>query len=66
MNAERILVASESVGDGRWFIEKAVQYSKDRVIVLDADGRVLRSRGWLERLRPSRSLQRKVRNVITT
>jgi acyl-CoA dehydrogenase len=32
MNAERILVASESVGDGRWFIEKAVKYSKDRVI----------------------------------
>jgi acyl-CoA dehydrogenase len=32
MNAERILVASESIGDGRWFIEKAVQYSKARVI----------------------------------
>ena len=24
MNAERILIASESLGDGRWFIEKAV------------------------------------------
>jgi acyl-CoA dehydrogenase len=32
MNAERILVASESVGDGRWFIEKAVQYASERVI----------------------------------
>lgn len=32
MNAERILVASESIGDGHWFIDKAVQYSKDRVI----------------------------------
>ena len=32
MNAERILVAAESIGDGRWFVEKAVQYSKDRVI----------------------------------
>ena len=32
MNAERILVASESIGDGRWFIEKAVNYSKQRVI----------------------------------
>jgi acyl-CoA dehydrogenase len=32
MNAERILVASESIGDGRWFIEKAVNYSKERVI----------------------------------
>ncbi len=32
MNAERILIASESIGDGHWFIDKAVQYSKDRVI----------------------------------
>ncbi len=38
MNAERILVASESVGDGRWFIEKAVQYSKERVIFGKAIG----------------------------
>src|SRR6058998_2192947 len=32
MNAERILVASDSLGDGRWFIEKAVAYSGQRVI----------------------------------
>jgi acyl-CoA dehydrogenase len=32
MNAERILVASESIGDGRWFVEKAVAYSNQRVI----------------------------------
>src|SRR5713226_7473694 len=32
MNAERILVASDSLGDGRWFIEKAVAYSTQRVI----------------------------------
>ncbi len=32
MNAERILIASESVGDGRWFIERAVNYSKSRVV----------------------------------
>jgi acyl-CoA dehydrogenase len=31
MNAERILVASEAVGDGRWFVRKATQYAKDRV-----------------------------------
>ena len=30
MNAERILVASECVGDGRWLLEKAVAYAKDR------------------------------------
>ncbi len=32
MNAERILVASEAVGDGRWFVNKATQYAKDRVV----------------------------------
>jgi acyl-CoA dehydrogenase len=32
MNAERILVASESIGDGRWFTDKAVAYSQGRVI----------------------------------
>ena len=32
MNAERILVASDSLGDGRWFIEKAVAYAGQRVI----------------------------------
>jgi len=32
MNAERILVASDSLGDGRWFIEKAVAYANQRVV----------------------------------
>ena len=32
MNAERILVASDSLGDGRWFVDKAVGYSQQRVI----------------------------------
>lgn len=32
MNAERILVAADSLGDGRWFIEKAVAYSTQRVV----------------------------------
>src|SRR4029077_473317 len=32
MNAERILVGSESIGDGRWFVERAVAYSSQRVI----------------------------------
>ncbi len=30
MNAERILIASECIGDARWFIDKAVAYAKDR------------------------------------
>jgi acyl-CoA dehydrogenase len=32
MNAERVLVASEALGDGRWFIERAVQYANERVV----------------------------------
>ena len=32
MNAERILVGSESLGDGRWFVERAVAYSGQRVV----------------------------------
>jgi acyl-CoA dehydrogenase len=32
MNAERVLVASDSLGDGRWFIDKAVAYASHRVI----------------------------------
>lgn len=32
MNAERILVASESIGDGLYFTDKAVQYSNERVV----------------------------------
>src|SRR4029079_39741 len=31
MNAERILVASEAVGDGRWFLKKSVEYANSRV-----------------------------------
>lgn len=32
MNAERILVSSECIGDSYWFIEKAVEYAKQRVV----------------------------------
>jgi acyl-CoA dehydrogenase len=32
MNAERLLIASECIGDAKWFIEKAVAYSKERVL----------------------------------
>ena len=30
MNAERILIAAECVGDAKWFIEKASGYAKER------------------------------------
>lgn len=32
MNAERILIASESIGDGKYFIDKSVQYANERVV----------------------------------
>jgi len=31
-NAERILIASEAVGDGRWFVEKGAKYATERVV----------------------------------
>jgi acyl-CoA dehydrogenase len=31
-NAERILVAAEAIGDGRWFIERAAKYANERVV----------------------------------
>lgn len=32
MNAERVLIASESIGDGYYFVDKSVQYANERVI----------------------------------
>jgi acyl-CoA dehydrogenase len=32
MNAERILIAAECVGDAKWFIDRAVGYAKERVV----------------------------------
>jgi acyl-CoA dehydrogenase len=31
-NAERILIAAESIGDGRWFVERAARYASERVV----------------------------------
>jgi acyl-CoA dehydrogenase len=31
-NAERILIAAEAIGDGRWFVDRASSYARDRVI----------------------------------
>ena len=31
-NAERILIASESLGDGRWFVDRATRYASERVV----------------------------------
>jgi acyl-CoA dehydrogenase len=32
MNAERILIAAECIGDAKWFIAKATGYAKERVV----------------------------------
>jgi acyl-CoA dehydrogenase len=32
MNAERILIAAECIGDAKWFLEKATDYAKERAV----------------------------------
>jgi acyl-CoA dehydrogenase len=32
MNAERILIGAECIGDAKWFIEKATAYARERVV----------------------------------
>ena len=32
MNSERILIAAECIGDAKWFIKKAADYAKERVV----------------------------------
>jgi alkylation response protein AidB-like acyl-CoA dehydrogenase len=32
MNAERILIAAECIGDGRWFVKTAAAYASERVV----------------------------------
>ena len=32
MNAERILIGAECIGDSRWFIQKASEYAKERTV----------------------------------
>ncbi|MCP4429385.1 MAG: acyl-CoA/acyl-ACP dehydrogenase [Gammaproteobacteria bacterium] len=39
MNAERILIAAECIGDARWFIEKASDYAREREVFGEAIGK---------------------------
>jgi alkylation response protein AidB-like acyl-CoA dehydrogenase len=32
MNAERVLIAAECIGDGTWFVERATAYARERVV----------------------------------
>jgi acyl-CoA dehydrogenase len=32
LNAERVLIAAECVGDGRWFVDRARRYASERVV----------------------------------
>src|SRR5207245_4919412 len=37
-NAERILIASESIGDGHWFVARASAYARERKVFARAIG----------------------------
>ncbi len=39
LNAERVLIAAECIGDGYWFIDKVSEYTKDRVVFGNPIGR---------------------------
>ena len=39
MNAERILIAAECIGDARWFIDRASGYARDREVFGNAIGK---------------------------
>jgi acyl-CoA dehydrogenase len=39
MNAERVLIASEALGDGRYFVRRAVDYARERVVFGQPIGR---------------------------
>ncbi len=39
MNAERVLIAAECIGDGRFFVDRASAYAKERIRVRPADRR---------------------------
>ncbi len=32
LNAERILIAAECIGDGRWFVDRSTRYATDRIV----------------------------------
>jgi acyl-CoA dehydrogenase len=32
LNAERVLIAAECIGDGHWFVDKVTRYANDRVV----------------------------------
>jgi acyl-CoA dehydrogenase len=32
MNAERVLIAAECIGDGRWFLDRAARYASERIV----------------------------------
>jgi acyl-CoA dehydrogenase len=32
LNSERLLVSSESIGDGKWFVEQSSRYARERVV----------------------------------
>ena len=48
MNAERILIAAECIGDAKWFIQRATAYARERVVFGRPIGRAsCRERVWI-------------------
>jgi acyl-CoA dehydrogenase len=39
LNAERVLIAAECIGDGHWFIERATKYANERIVFGRAIGK---------------------------
>ena len=69
MNAERILIAAECIGDGRYFIDKASHYATERVVF---DRPIGQNQGYsslslvvMPRWRPLGSWLRKPRECLT-
>ena len=40
LNAERILIASECIGDARWFLERTCRYANERVVFGGPSGKI--------------------------
>src|SRR5206468_3219137 len=57
LNPERILIASECIGDARWFIDRSVEYAKGRVVSAGRSG-ATRASSFLSRTRTRASSPR--------
>jgi len=52
MNAERILIAAECIGDAKWFIAKASSYAKERTVFAARSAKIRASSSRLQKPTP--------------